>query len=218
MAARAGRLPGGLKRLRQLLRQGAGGDGGAVAGGAGGLPLGQAGGAVAGERGAAAGPGGAAAAVQDPEADASGGGARPDAGVARAVAALREGDARATGRVCSAATRRRTCRGRTTTWSTCSAATATTSVGPAAGKGASPGLVVLGSVRVVSGLATRLRPEEGLRLAGGLRGALAADARPSWRSAGRRDGNSGASAATPTATSRNWRNGTPAKFATLVFF
>ena len=31
-------------------------------------------------------------------------------------------------------------------------------------KGASPGLVVLGSVRVISGLATRLRPEEGLDL------------------------------------------------------
>jgi hypothetical protein len=34
-------------------------------------------------------------------------------------------------------------------------------------KVASPGLVVLGSVRVVSGLATRLRPEEGLVLPGG---------------------------------------------------
>ena len=31
-------------------------------------------------------------------------------------------------------------------------------------KGASPGLVVLGSVRVIAGLATRLRPEEGLQL------------------------------------------------------
>jgi hypothetical protein len=31
-------------------------------------------------------------------------------------------------------------------------------------KVASPGLVVLGSVRVLSGLATRLRPEEGLQL------------------------------------------------------
>jgi Transposase, Mutator family len=46
-------------------------------------------------------------------------------------------------------------------------------------KRASPGLVVLGSVRVVSGLATRLRPQEGLRLPEeyvaqwrGLRGAL----------------------------------------------
>jgi len=34
-------------------------------------------------------------------------------------------------------------------------------------KVASPGLVVMGSVRVVSGLATRLRPEEGLRLRSG---------------------------------------------------
>jgi hypothetical protein len=34
-------------------------------------------------------------------------------------------------------------------------------------KRGSPGLVVSGSVRVVSGLATRLRPEEGLRLAAG---------------------------------------------------
>jgi hypothetical protein len=34
-------------------------------------------------------------------------------------------------------------------------------------KVASPGLVVMGSVRVVSGLATRLRPEEGLRLCPG---------------------------------------------------
>jgi hypothetical protein len=34
-------------------------------------------------------------------------------------------------------------------------------------KVASPGLVVLGSVRVISGLATRLRPEEGLSLAPG---------------------------------------------------
>jgi hypothetical protein len=34
-------------------------------------------------------------------------------------------------------------------------------------KHGSPGLVVSGSVRVVSGLATRLRPEEGLRLADG---------------------------------------------------
>ena len=33
-------------------------------------------------------------------------------------------------------------------------------------KVASPGLVVLGSVRVISGLATRLRPEEGLVLGG----------------------------------------------------
>src|SRR5262249_5046904 len=31
-------------------------------------------------------------------------------------------------------------------------------------KGASPGLVVRGSVRVLAGLATRLRPEEGLQL------------------------------------------------------
>lgn len=34
-------------------------------------------------------------------------------------------------------------------------------------KGASPGLVVRGSVRVVAGLATRLRPEEGLKLPAG---------------------------------------------------
>src|SRR5262249_26292984 len=34
-------------------------------------------------------------------------------------------------------------------------------------KVASPGLVVLGAVRVVAGLATRLRPEEGLALGGG---------------------------------------------------
>ena len=34
-------------------------------------------------------------------------------------------------------------------------------------KAASPGLVVLGSVRVISGLATRLRPEEGLSLGSG---------------------------------------------------
>jgi hypothetical protein len=34
-------------------------------------------------------------------------------------------------------------------------------------KGSSPGLVVRGSVRVVSGLATRLRPEEGLQLSAG---------------------------------------------------
>jgi hypothetical protein len=34
-------------------------------------------------------------------------------------------------------------------------------------KGASPGLVVMGSVRVVAGLATRLRPEEGLQLPSG---------------------------------------------------
>jgi hypothetical protein len=34
-------------------------------------------------------------------------------------------------------------------------------------KSASPGLVVMGSVRVVSGLATRLRPEEGLELPSG---------------------------------------------------
>jgi hypothetical protein len=34
-------------------------------------------------------------------------------------------------------------------------------------KGASPGLVVMGSVRVVAGLATRLRPEEGLELPSG---------------------------------------------------
>jgi hypothetical protein len=32
---------------------------------------------------------------------------------------------------------------------------------------ASPGLVVMGSARVISGLATRLRPEEGLLLRGG---------------------------------------------------
>ena len=36
---------------------------------------------------------------------------------------------------------------------------------PASGrKAASPGLVVMGSVRVLAGLATRLRPEEGLAL------------------------------------------------------
>ena len=34
-------------------------------------------------------------------------------------------------------------------------------------KAASPGLVVMGSVRVVAGLATRLRPEEGLELPSG---------------------------------------------------
>src|SRR5439155_6741068 len=34
-------------------------------------------------------------------------------------------------------------------------------------KRSSPGLVVRGSVRVVSGLATRLRPEEGLKLSAG---------------------------------------------------
>src|SRR5262249_37851631 len=34
-------------------------------------------------------------------------------------------------------------------------------------KGASPGLVVMGSVRVVAGLAPRLRPEEGLELPSG---------------------------------------------------
>jgi hypothetical protein len=46
-----------------------------------------------------------------------------------------------------------------TTWSTPSAAIATTSGVPAAG--ASPGLVVKGSARVIAGLATRLT-EEGL--------------------------------------------------------
>jgi hypothetical protein len=40
-------------------------------------------------------------------------------------------------------------------------------------KVASPGLVVMGSVRVVSGLATRLRPEEGL--------ALGKDYVPAWQ-------------------------------------
>src|SRR5947209_7163964 len=34
-------------------------------------------------------------------------------------------------------------------------------------KAASPGLVVSGSVRVLAGLATRLRPDEGLQLPGG---------------------------------------------------
>src|SRR5271165_429991 len=64
-------------------------------------------------------------------------------------------------------------RGRITIWSISSAVIATTSVVPyherrASGRRrASPGLVVMGSARLVSGLATRLRPEEGLQLSPG---------------------------------------------------
>ena len=61
----------------------------------------------------------------------------------------------------------RTCRGRITTWSTPSAVTAITNVGPAVGAAPRPGLVVMGSARVISGVATRLRPEEGLSLRSG---------------------------------------------------
>ena len=69
---------------------------------------------------------------------------------------------------------------------------------------ASPGLVVMGSARVISGLATRLRPEEGLVLRPGyvegwqeLRAEL---------EAAQRGGSSGASAMTRPPISRSWSN------------
>ena len=65
------------------------------------------------------------------------------------------------------------------TWSTPSAAIAITS-GPAAGVQGSPDLVV-GSVLIISGLATQLRPEEGLVLGPGYVTLGRADER-SWSS------------------------------------
>ena len=71
---------------------------------------------------------------------------------------------------------------------------------------ASPGLVVMGSARVISGLATRLRPEEGLVLRPGyveewqeLRAELE-------QGGARRGGSSGGSAMIRPPTSRSWSN------------
>jgi hypothetical protein len=72
-----------------------------------------------------------------------------------------------TGRGCSSATSRRSCRGRTTTWSTSFGSHRYHERRASGRRRASPGLVVMGSVRVISSLATRLRPEEGLVLPGG---------------------------------------------------
>ena len=67
----------------------------------------------------------------------------------------------------------------------------------------SPGLVVMGSARVISGLATRLRPEEGLVLRPGYVEGWQESAR-SWSGGASRGGSSGGSAMIRPPTSRSW--------------
>ena len=74
VAARAGSLPGGLKRLQQLLRRGLEETAALVPAGAGGVQVGQARGPDPEERGAVAGREGAASPGAIAGADASGGG------------------------------------------------------------------------------------------------------------------------------------------------
>ena len=67
----------------------------------------------------------------------------------------------------------------------------------------SPGLVVMGSARVISGLATRLRPDEGLVLSPGYVEDWKGLAR-NWRRGGNRGGSNAGSATIPMPTSRTW--------------
>ena len=70
---------------------------------------------------------------------------------------------------------------------------------------ASPGLVVMGSARVISGLATRLRPEEGLVLRPGYVEGWQ-ELRAELEARRERGGSSGASAMTRPPISRSWSN------------
>ena len=70
---------------------------------------------------------------------------------------------------------------------------------------ASPGLVVMGSARVISGLATRLRPEEGLVLRPGYVEGWQ-ELRAKLEARRQRGGSSGASAMTRPPISRSWSN------------
>ena len=67
----------------------------------------------------------------------------------------------------------------------------------------SPGLVVMGSARIISGLATRLRPEEGLVLRPGYVEGWR-ELRRIWSGGASRGGGSGVSAMIPPPTSRSW--------------
>ena len=162
VASLAGGLPGGLSRLRQLLRA-AGGDGRPVAGGAGGLQMGPARGPYPQERGGVADEEGAATA-----------GAIAGA-VRRAATTTGEPSVRAglkqflkvtrsywpgLFRCYDAADLPRTNNDLEHTFGSHRYHERRSS----GRRRASLGLVVMGSARVISGLATRLRPEEGLVL------------------------------------------------------
>ena len=79
--------------------------------------------------------------------------------LARGGGALPEGDAELLAGAVPLLRRGRTCRGRTTTWSSCSAAHRYHERRCSGRKVASPGLVVRGSVRLLAAVATRLRGE-----------------------------------------------------------
>ncbi len=72
-------------------------------------------------------------------------------------------------------------------------------------KVASPGLVVSGAVRVLAGLATRLCPDEGLRLPAGYVERWRERRLRSWKSVGRPGGSRDASAVIRQPTFINWR-------------
>ena len=134
VAARRGTCPG-AEAAAAVAAARAGGDGRVVPGGAGGVQVGQARRPDPQERGGVAGEEGAAAAGATAGADAPGGGHDGRAVGAGGVEAVPEGDQELLAGLVSVLRRRRTCRGRITTWSTPSAVIATTSVGPAVGVG-----------------------------------------------------------------------------------
>ena len=76
----------------------------------------------------------------------------------------------------------------------------------------------MGSARVISSLATRLRPEEGLVLRPGYVPRLAGAARGVGSSGASRDASSAASAMTRPAISRGWSNGASSYFCHPSFF
>ena len=97
----------------------------------------------------------------------------------------------------------RTCRVRTMTWSTPSAATATTSVVPAAGDERHRAWWCVGAARLISSMATRLRPDEGLRLPSGYVKVGRTCGR-GWRAGASPAASSGGFAMTHWAISHSW--------------